>query len=211
MLSLFLLLVFVGVTAGLWFQGTWNNALALINLTLATLVATNYYEPICGLIEGFDKSFTYLLDFVVIWILFALFYGIFRAVTDTLSGSRVKFVMPAEMALRSVLAIWCGWLMTCFVAFTMQFAPLNAENPLGGWENEEGVALFVGPERLWWNFMQNRSMNALSRGKFSAKPPHPQAQADGRNVEAFDPTDTFFLKYHTRRKKYSETESMRVN
>jgi hypothetical protein len=68
MMFLFLFLLFVIVAAGLWFQGLWSNAVTLINLFFAMLIATNFWEPTCTLIEGFGAgSFTYLLDFIVLW------------------------------------------------------------------------------------------------------------------------------------------------
>src|SRR5687768_4380338 len=131
MMYFLLFLIFAATVAAMWFHGTWNNCVTLINMTLAMIIATNYYEPICYQLEQLDASFTYLLDFVVIWILFGVTFLILRLITDMLSSNRVKFIMPVEMALRSVTAIWGGWLMICFVGFTLHFAPLNSETPGG--------------------------------------------------------------------------------
>ena len=130
MMFLFLFLLFVIVAAALWFQGLWSNAVTLINLLVAMLIATNLWEPICTLIESFGAgSFTYLLDFVVLWFLFVFSFVFLRLITDLLSRTRVKFEMPVEMAGRSILAIWCAWLVVCFTAFSLQMAPLNSSDP----------------------------------------------------------------------------------
>jgi hypothetical protein len=209
MMFLFLFLLFLMVAAALWFQGLWSNAVTLINLIVAMLIATNFWEPICTLIEGFGaESFTYLLDFIVLWFLFVFSFVFLRLMTDLLSRTRVKFEMPVEMAGRSILAIWCAWLVVCFTAFSLQMAPLNSETPMGAWQTPNQASfLFVSPDRLWLRFMQSRSRGALSRGNFSGQS-HPSDQA--ANVEAFDPSSEFPLKYRDRRAKYLAAPAMRV-
>jgi hypothetical protein len=125
-----------------------------------------------------------------------------------LSRTRVKFEMPVEMAGRSILAIWCAWLVVCFTAFSLQMAPLNNPNPLGAWATPNQASfLFVSPDRLWLRFMQSRSRGALSRGNFSGTL-HATDQA--ANVEAFDPMSEFPIKYRDRRAKYADEPAMRV-
>jgi len=211
MMTLLLLLVFLGVGAAIWFQGAWNGLVTLINLVLAAMVATNYYEPICDLIESSGgASFTYVLDFVVLWILFAVVFLIFRTISDLVSPTRVKFEFPVEMGVRSFAAVWCAWMVVCFFTFSLQLAPLNSASPLGAWTTlGEGSFLGIAPDKLWVSFMQNRSMNALSRGKFSTKPNHPQN--GDRSVEAFDPQDNWLGYQKFRRERYEKITDMRVN
>lgn len=210
MMFLFLFLLFLMVAAALWFQGLWSNAVTLINLIIAMLLATNFWEPICTLIEAFGAgSFTYLLDFVVLWFLFVFFFVFLRLITDLLSRTRVKFEMPVEMAGRSILAIWCAWLVVCFTAFSLQMAPLNSETPMGAWaQPNQPSFLFVSPDRLWLRFMQSRSRGALARGNFSGQTHADDVQA---NVEAFDSKSQFPLRYRDRRAKYKAAPAMRVN
>jgi len=208
MMTLVLLLVLLATAALVWFQGLWGAALALVNLTIAMLLATNFFEPIASLIDGFDGSFTYLLDFVVLWMVFVFAFAFLRLMTHLMSGTRVKFILPVEMAGRSMLALWCGWLMVCFTAFSLQMAPLNAASPLGAWESpQSGSFLGMAPERMWLGFAHSRSRGALSRGNFSGEN-HPD-DAD-LNVEAFDPRGEFPIKYHDRRVKYETESEMRV-
>jgi hypothetical protein len=209
MLFLFLLLVLAATTAAIWFQGLWSAAITLVNLLLAMLIATNFFEPICTLIEGFGGgSFTYLLDFIVLWVLFAFVFLFLRLFTDMLSKTRVHFDMPVEMAGRSILALWCGWLMVCFVAFSLQFAPLNSPAPLGAFSSPTSTTfLVVSPDRLWLGFMQMVSRGSLARGNFSG-----QKHPNDKDVEAFDPNSEFPVKYYERRVKYSaDGMSLRVN
>ena len=209
MFFLFLFLIFLITAAALWFQGLWNIALTLINMILAMLIATNFFEPICTLIESVGgASFTYLLDFLILWVLFAVVFGILRAFSDMLSKKAVKFNLPVEMAGRSILAIWCGYLMVCFTAFSLQMAPLNDSTPMGAWETPLSSSfLGMAPDRQWLGFMQSRSRGALARGNFSGVT-HPNDQ--GINVETFDPNSEFPLRYRERRENYNKAEGLRV-
>jgi len=193
MMFLLLLVIFLAVAAAIWFQGFWSGMVTLVNLLLAMVIATSFYEPAATAIEGFGaQSFTYLLDFVVLWLLFFLAYTILRAVTDTVSKERVKFDLPIEIGGRSLMAIWCGWLMVCFVAFSLQMAPLNNATPLGAWSTPQSRAFGpLSPDRQWLGFMHSRSIGALAGNPF-------------------DPNGEFLLKHHERRAKYAKETAMRV-
>lgn len=209
LMTLFLFLILAATAAAIWFQGLWSAAVTLVNMTLAMLLATNFFEPICDLIESLNAaSYTYLLDFIVLWFLFTFFYVFLRGFTDLFSRTRVKFDMPVEMAGRTILALWCGWLMMSFVAFSLLMAPLNSPTPMGAWTTPaSGSFLGMKPERLWLAFMHSRSRGALARGNFSGES-HPSDE--DLNVEVFDPHGEFLIKYRSRREKYSkEGESLR--
>lgn len=208
MMTLVLLLVFLATAGLIWFHGLWGAAVTLINLVMAMLVATNLFEPISQTLDdSADASFTFLYDFVVLWFLFFFTFGILRLITDMISRTRVKFDLPVEMAGRSILAIWCGWLMVCFTAFTLMTAPLNSESPLGAWATPDAGSMPLSPERLWLGFAHSRSRGALSRGNFSGTS-HPDDES--LDVEVFDPFGQFPIKYHQRRVDYEAEEQMRV-
>jgi hypothetical protein len=210
MMMLFLLLVFLATAGLIWLHGLWGAAVTLINMVISMLIAMNLFEPISDALEiNADASFAYLYDFVVLWMTFFFTFGILRLITDILSKTRVKFEMPIEMAGRSILAIWCGWLMVCFTAFSLMMAPLNSETPLGAWSSPNDGAMLFSPDRLWLGFVHSRSRGALSRGKIEDGPDaHPDDES--LNVETFDPFGEFPIKYHDRRVKYEQEEQMRV-
>ncbi len=210
MMTLFLLLVFLATAGLIWLHGLWGAAVTLINMMISMLIAMNLFEPISDALQNSaDASFEYLYDFVVLWMTFFFTFGMLRLITDMLSKTRVKFDMPIEMAGRSILAIWCGWLMVCFTAFSLMMAPLNSENPLGAWASPSDGAMIFSPDRLWLRFVHSRSRGALSRGKMEDGPDaHPEDES--LNVEAFDPFGEFPIKTHDRRVKYEQEEQMRV-
>jgi len=207
MLMFLLLFVVFAIAAGaLWFHGLWGNAITLINLILAMLLATNFFEPVATFATSFSPGASYFWDFASVWVLFFIFFGIFRTITDGLSQQPVKFIMPVEMAGRSLLALWCGWLVVCFTTFTLQMAPLNSAEPMGAWASPT-ASTFLGfaPDRMWLGFMQKNSLGYLSRGNHSGVL-STKDQAAG--VEVFDPYGEFPYKYRYRRTKYSELSGM---
>jgi hypothetical protein len=208
MMFLFLFLTFAIAAGTIWLQGLWSAAITLVNLFLAMFIATNFWEPICTMIDASNSSFTYLTDVLVLWGLFAVSFGILRAITDLLAQAPMKFSLPVEMTGRSILALYCGWMFVCFTAFSLNMAPLNSPTPMGAWQSPQD-SVFFGADRIWLGFMQMESRGALSRGNIADTPDNPKDQ--GLNVETFDPFSEFPVKYHARREKYSKLESMRVN
>ena len=198
LMFLVLFVVFAGVAAACWFQGLWSCAINVINITMAGLIATNFWEPLANLIESnAGTENTHLYDVPVLWGIFAITFILLRSLTGALSEHNVQFIKPVELAGRSVLAIWCGWVFTCFAAFTLLTAPVGA-HPLGAWTSADSKSfLFMAPERQWLALAQSRSRGALSRGKFSSAPSHPDDQP--MNVEAFDPFSNFTFRYGVRR------------
>ena len=99
-----LLLVLVVCAAMLWNEGLWGNAITLVNVVLAAMLATNYYEPLADLLDGKFPKYTYFADFVSLWLIFTVTYFVMRLLTDTLSKYRVRFKMPVEEVVGIVLA-----------------------------------------------------------------------------------------------------------
>jgi hypothetical protein len=198
MLFLILFLVFVAVAAACWFHGLWSCAITIINITLAGLIATNFWEPLAQLIEdNAGAENTHLYDAPVLWGLFIITFIILRSLTGSMSQYKVVFIKPVEYAGRSILAIWCGWVFTCFAAFTLLTAPVGS-TPMGSWSTPNSKSfLFLAPERQWLAFAQSRSQGALARGKFTTTPGHP----DDQGTETFDPFSEYTFKYYHRRSK----------
>ncbi len=195
MLTLVLLLIFLIVVGLLWFQGLWSNAITLINTTLAAALALNYFEPVAELVATQSPSYTYLWDFLCLWGLFAISFGVLRLVTDLLSRRRVVFEFWTEMVGRSVLAIWVAWIFVGFTCVSLHTAPLDA-HPMGFQETySSGNFLGMSPGKQWLAFMQSRSEGALSRG----------------TPRVFDPDSQFILKYYQRRKNFEAESDYQVS
>jgi hypothetical protein len=208
LLGLFLLGIFVGCVAMLWNEGMWSNAITLVNVTFAALIATNYFEPLAARLDKASPEYTYLWDFLMLWGVFALVYGVMRAVTDTISRYRVRFKMPVEHTGRVLFAVWAAWIMVGFTTMSLHLAPLSA-NPFGGSfakRPTSGNFLGMAPDRQWLAFVQKSSRGVLSRshrqGEFPGYHPHPDDLEKGRRV--FDPQGDLVVKYRNRRANFDE-------
>ena len=224
MLTGILFLVMLVCIAFLWNEGLWGNAITLINVVLAALIATNYFEPVAAFIEGVDDSlatFTYLWAFLSIWLVFVVAFGVMRTVTDRLSKTKVRFKGVVEYAGRSILAIVVGYVFMSFTCMTLHLAPL-AEHPFGGsFHRASGEPSVTGalygvdntipshfagilaPDRQWLAFVQSRSWapneDSSSVGALS--------RWTGFGIwekRTFDPKSRFIFKYGARRRALEE-------
>ncbi|MFO0912353.1 MAG: CvpA family protein [Pirellulales bacterium] len=207
-LNLVLLLVWIICIAFLWNEGMWSNMLSFLNTLLAALIATNWYEPLANFLEGRESSFTYFWDFLALWILFALSLALLRAITDSISKTRVRFKMPVEHTGRVLLSILTGWVFVCFVTTTLHTAPLARESFRGSFGVSPQARPFFGlaPDLTWLGFVQNASLTGYSQ---------PDAQATGvessdQGMRVFDPQGEFTIKYAARRHALAQEEKMRV-
>ncbi len=207
MISLVLILVLLACAAVAWLQGLWDCAVKLINVLLAGLLAFNYYEWLAVQLANNLGSYTYLLDFLSFWGIFALSFVVLRVVSDMLSRHRVTFNIWVEMVGRTVLALWIGWLFAGLVEVSLHMAPLPA-HPLGFQRNvDDGNLLGFSPGRQWLGLIQSRSRGALSRADGSANSPFPADE--GKRV--FDPTSQYIIKYYQRRVDFESEPDYRVN
>jgi hypothetical protein len=191
-----LLVAFVIVAGLSALQGLWSSAINVVNITMAGLVATNFFEPLAKLIDSSGSN--YMIDSIVLWALFALTFIILRLITQSLSDHDVYFIKPVEIAGRALLGIWAGWVFVCFAAFAMVTAPIGSQ-PLGAWDSPDAKSFLVfSPERMWMAFAQSRSMGALANSNSGAEL-HPEDAQTGAQV--FDSKGDFTYKYYARRKK----------
>ncbi len=157
--AIFLIIVFVSVFASLMTNGFWSNTITLVNTLVSALVATNYYEPMADFLDRQEPSWTYVWDFVAIWILFGLMMVILRAATDYMSKVKVRFFMPVEKAGGIIMALWVSWIAVCFTTMALHTAPL-ARNFLGeGFQREPNSKMLFGlqPDRVWLGWVHKES------------------------------------------------------
>lgn len=206
MLTAILFIIIFVVAAMLWNEGLWGNAITLVNLILAGLIATNYFEPLAAILDGQMASFTYFWDFLSFWLIFAITFGLMRAVTDKLSKTKVKFKGYVEHPGRVIFALLCGYTFMCIACMSIHLAPLP-EHPFGGAFHQaqkvEGPVFLVdkelpnhflgfAPDRQWLQLTQwlSGEWGALSRwtgfGMWTKRP--------------FDPDNRFLFKYGARRR-----------
>jgi len=193
MLTIILIIVMLACVACLYTEGTWGNTLRLINVITAALLATNFYEPTADMLEEWMPSYTYVLDFLALWGLFALFMILFRLATDRLSKVKVRLLQIVDRIGSIVLAIWIGWVMVCFTTMTLHTAPLARNSMFESFQPEERMFFGLAPDRQWLGFVQKMSLGAFARSATESQ--------WKQEKYVFDPGAEFMPKYATRRAK----------
>ena len=208
---LYLCLIAVVIVAMTWWLGSWNILINLINFFIAALVASSFFEPLANLLQSFDPTYRFVVDFVAIWLLFFITFGLLRVFTDFLTIYQLQMNFWVELPLRTVLSLWLAGGFICFTFFTLHLAPLPPEN----YPYSPQTKLFgFGPDRMWAAFIQSRSRGALSESKNAAFLPeydlddHPDDA--GLDCRVFDPFAQFGEKGVERRQKVSENETLRA-
>lgn len=164
-LPLLMLVVMAACAGTLYVEGMWSNAVRLVNVLFAALLATNFWEPLSRWFEDMAPTFTFFLDFLSLWALFCLFLLVFRALTDTISRVRVRFLKIADRIGAGFFGAWIGYVMVCFTMFTLHTAPLAERFMGGGFVPGEGnFYLGLAPDLQWAGFVQKMSLGPFSRG-----------------------------------------------
>lgn len=203
-LTILMLVILFACVATLYADGMWSNAVGLINVVTAALLATNFFEPVAQRLEEWEPSYTYVWDFLALWALFAVFLIILRTATDKISHVQVKFLKIVDRIGSGFFSVWIGWVMICFTMMTLHTAPLARNFLFDGFKPESKMMLGFAPDRQWLGFVQKESMGAFCR---STTP------ADGEKY-VFDPNGDFMPKYATRRanlaKNIATKDTLRV-
>ena len=192
--DLFLVLIFAVCFASTAMQGIWNNVITLINVLLAALIATCFWEPLATWLDGWDHRYTYIWDMLAIWGLFGVSFLILRAFTDFISQVKVRFIRKVDLIGGILLSAWSSWIIVCFTTMTLHLAPLSPNFMLGSFQPQPKSSMFVGmaPDRQWLAFVQKVSGGSLASGKDSE----------------FDPRSEFIPKYRFRRVQIVELEGL---
>jgi uncharacterized membrane protein required for colicin V production len=186
MVTILMFFILFACVAMLYNEGMWSNAIRLINVITAALLAMNFFEPLADWLEqSVSESYTFFWDFISLWGLFIIFSIIFRQLTDRLSNVKVKFLKIADQVGSGVLSLWIGWVIVCFLMASLHTAPLSRNCLFDSFIPEEKMVLGFAPDRQWLGFTQK-----VSQG--------PYDRSDGEK-SMFDPRGEFLLTYATRR------------
>ena len=208
-LTILMLVILFATVAVLYTDGVWSNAVRLINVVTACLLAVNFFEPLAHWLDNWQPSYSYVWDFLALWALFALFMTIFTLLTNHVSKVKVRFLKVVDQVGSSIFALWIGWVMVCFTMTALHTAPLARNFMFNGFKsgNEERMMMGFAPDRQWLGFVQKES-----RGAF-AHPATPEEWEQEKYV--FDPHAEFMPNYAARRTKLQENvakhNSIRVN
>jgi hypothetical protein len=188
MLSFLLFLIILASVGSLYRDGMWSNAIRLLCVVLAGLLATSMFEPVADGLEKAAPSYRYLVDFISLWGLFVFWMVILRGATDVLSRVRVRFLGLADRIGSAAFAVLIGWVMMSFTLMSLHTAPL-AKNFMGGaFQPKEPMFMGMSPDAQWLGFVRT-----VSGGSYCRWQP-----------KAFDPDKEFMTKYAKRREEIQD-------
>jgi hypothetical protein len=191
MVTIIMFVILFACVAMLYTDGLWSNAIRLVNVITAALLAMNFFEPLADWLDGMKPAYGYFWDFIALWGLFIVFSIIFRSLTDTASKVKVRFLKIADQVGSGLLSAWIGWVMVCFTMVSIHVAPLAKNCLMESFVPEEQMVLGFAPDRMWLGFTQKMSMGPYNR----------LASESEWKMEKtiFDPHGEFMPKYATRR------------
>lgn len=198
LLPALLVVLGIGVFASTMREGLWSNAVTLVNVVTAALIATNVWEPIASMLDEQLPSLTFFWDLVLLWALFAVALLILRLCSDNVSKVKVRFKKPIDLFGGLFFAAWVAWVSVCFTAMTLHTAPLTREFLFKGFRAEDHMMFGLAPDRRWLGFVQR-----MSQGPFSRAAPQ-----DDPEAHVFDRHGEFMPKYASRRGRYDATEGL---
>ena len=163
-LPILLIVIFIAIVASLYAEGMWGNAIMLVNIVTAALLATNYWEPLADWLENMNDTmttYTYLLDFLSLWLIFVVALIVFRVLTDSICRVKVRFLNMANQIGSVIFACLVALVMVCFTTFTLHTAPLGKNFMYGAFKSEEGVVWGWAPDQWWITFARSVSWGAF--------------------------------------------------
>ena len=144
-LCLFVLAACVGF---LFRDGLWSNAIVLVNVVFAGLLAMNFYEPLANFMTYYNDdvhSYVAFFDFLALWVCFVLAASVFRAATDAVSKVRVRFLKIVDYWGGVVLSLCVGWVMVGFTLTSLHAAPLAQYPVFGTFQPQSNMFFGAGP------------------------------------------------------------------
>ena len=163
-----LCLIILGACVGFLFRdGLWSNAICLVNVILAGLLAMNFYEPLAACLTNYNAdlhSYVVFFDFLSMWTCFILCAVVFRACTDAVSKVRLRFLKVVDLWGGVVLSLGIGWVMMGFTLTSLHAGPLGQYPFLGSFQPQNNMFFgMLAPDREWLGFTKYQSSGAFCR------------------------------------------------
>jgi uncharacterized membrane protein required for colicin V production len=143
-------------------EGMWSNTLTLINVIVSGLVAFGFYAPLAIMLdEQLNGRFTYVLDFVCLWVIFLVTMLICRTLSGLASRTRLRFKYPIDNVGGPLVGLFTAWVIAAFVMATLHTAPMPKEGFSGKLVYSQDEVLsksgLTAPDLAWLRFVQRVS------------------------------------------------------
>ena len=159
MLTGLLLAIFLITSAMLFAKGSlWDNLWAWINVILAGMLATNYFEPLAEFCESsISSNYHWYWDQLSFWFIYCVAVTMLRMFCEAFSPVRIKFRVPVEMAGKAVFALLAGWTLMCISAFTLHMSATEMTAWGGAFMEKPDDETLFGSDVLWMAFAHKMS------------------------------------------------------
>lgn len=184
------IVIIAGIVAMNYKGGIWSSFIRLICMLTAALLATNLFEWMGALIEGYAPSMWQFGDFFAAWLVFSVVLFGLTYLTMKLSFTNVRFSKSLDLAGGAFFSALMGWVFVCFMGMTLHVAPLEREPIWGSFQAEQPMLFGLYPDRMWLGFVQNCSLGVYSRGE----------------QHAFDPNGDFILRGIAKRERFQNAK-----
>lgn len=177
-------------------DGLWSNAILLLQVILSGLLAFGLYQPLTVFVdEKTGGEYTYALDIVILWAVYALSMTLLKAVCDALSTTKMQFPEALDSAVGPLVGLVAGVVLAGIVGASLHVAPLPKDG-LGGGMDYTGSSVSAAPlfrvDAVWLKMVESASAAGLGGGK-------PFIAQDFVDI------------YAARRTTYEEQEGLRVD
>jgi len=201
-LPLLMLAILAACAGTLYPEGLWSNAVRLVNVIFAALLAVNFWEPLARFAEEQAPTFTFFWDFLCLWGLFCVFLVVFRLLTDFISRVKLRFRKIVDQIGSAFFAAWVGYVMVCFTMFSLHTAPLAERFMGGGFQPGENNFFFLAPDLQWAGFVQKMSQGPFCRtlAEDELSRYGPAEKESEKQLAVFDRQGDFVPKYAARRR-----------
>ncbi|MEQ8849155.1 hypothetical protein [Botrimarina sp.] len=176
-------------------EGIWNNLINTIAIVIGGLTAFGVHQPLVVMLdERLGGSYTYLLDFPVLWGVFALVTGVLKQLANQLSDTRVSFPDEVDNYGGAAIGLLGAYAMTGFGLATFHTAPLSYDLGRNAYamgvtasEAEQSLSDASGPLRpdVVWLGLVDYTMNPARLGEAGFSAPLWVAE-HGRHRQAFE-------------------------
>lgn len=122
---IFLIAVPLAIFGLRWREGFWGNTVCFSNVTFASLVAINFYEPVANLLTDAYIGGLFFYDFMAFWLLLALTFFLLNTMTNKLSKVKVHFPLTVERVGNVILLIGLFLNFVSVIVFSYPMAPFQ--------------------------------------------------------------------------------------
>lgn len=172
--------IFFATLAMMVQQGIWSNLISVMAIVIGGLAAFGLHQPLVILLdEKLEGSYTYILDFPVLWLLFAAVTGVIKELAGRLSKNRVNFPEQVDNYGGAGVGLIGAYVMTGFAMATFHAAPLSYDafsshyeygTTPGKAESKLSEASTFSPDAAWLRLTESALVSeAFGGAGFSAK------------------------------------------